>query len=294
MKYQDFELSCQDFERLAAELARERMMDVTLRADGLAHAAVCERCAARLASERALSAGLRALAATATTEAPGRVESALLAAFREQKAAGHPLSAEAAMSAVVVTPTFRRVPVNWRWWAVAAAVLMLCGLAAARLMNHPANPGNQPEVVRHPQPVAPAPEPRPVEPESISTTPDTPEPEVRDHLVAVSNGSRKMRVRPLPRAGAVESRAAKPETDGVEEVYSDFIPLGEGLAQGPMESGHLMRVRMPRSVLPRFGLPVNMERAGESINAEVLMGDDGMARAIRFASQVPKGTLARY
>lgn len=293
MKYQDFELSCQDFGRMAAELARERMMDAALRADGLAHAAVCERCAARLADERALSAGLRALAATAATEAPGRVESALLAAFREQKAADRPLADEAATPAVVVTPTFRRVSAGWRWWA-AAAVLLLCGLAAARLMNHSANPVNQPEVVHRPQPVAPAPEHKQVEPESISTRPDTPEPEVRDHLVAVSNGSRKMRVRPLQRAGVVAARDAKPEPDGVEEVYSDFIPLGEGLAQGPMESGHLMRVRMPRSVLPRFGLPVNMERAGESINAEVLMGDDGMARAIRFASQVPKGTLARY
>lgn len=291
MKYQDCELSCQDFERMATELARERMMDVALRADGLAHAAVCERCAARLADERALSAGLRALAATAATEAPGRVEAALLAAFREQQAAGSSLVAGVATSAVVVAPVFRRVPVNWRWWAAAAAaVLLLCGLAAARLMNHSARTISQPELVSHPQPVAP--EHKQVEPERISIRSDTPEPAGRDHLVAVSNGSRKMQVRPLQRAGAA-GPATTPDPDGVEEIYSDFIPLGEGLTQGPMESGHLMRVKMPRSVLPRFGLPMNMERAGEAINAEVLMGDDGMARAIRFASQVPKGTLAR-
>ena len=43
-----------------------------------------------------------------------------------------------------------------------------------------------------------------------------------------------------------------------------------------------MRVELPRSALMSFGLPMNMERAGERIKADVVVGEDGLARAIRF------------
>ena len=50
----------------------------------------------------------------------------------------------------------------------------------------------------------------------------------------------------------------------------------------PIDSGSLVRVELPRSALESFGLPMNMERAGERIKADVLVGSDGPARAIRF------------
>jgi hypothetical protein len=43
-----------------------------------------------------------------------------------------------------------------------------------------------------------------------------------------------------------------------------------------------MRVELPRSTLAGFGLPVNMERVNERVKADVLVGPDGQARAIRF------------
>jgi hypothetical protein len=49
-----------------------------------------------------------------------------------------------------------------------------------------------------------------------------------------------------------------------------------------MESGHVVRVELPRTALVSMGLPMNPERAGELVKADVLMGDDGVARAIRF------------
>ena len=39
---------------------------------------------------------------------------------------------------------------------------------------------------------------------------------------------------------------------------------------------------MPRFALARFGMPMNMDRADETIKADVLLGADGLARAIRF------------
>jgi hypothetical protein len=48
------------------------------------------------------------------------------------------------------------------------------------------------------------------------------------------------------------------------------------------QTGHIVRMKVPRSALIAFGVPMNMERAGELITADVMIGDDGLARAIRF------------
>ena len=47
-----------------------------------------------------------------------------------------------------------------------------------------------------------------------------------------------------------------------------------------MDGGQLMRVELPRSALMSFGLPMDMERATERIKADVVVGNDGLARAI--------------
>jgi hypothetical protein len=57
--------------------------------------------------------------------------------------------------------------------------------------------------------------------------------------------------------------------------------------QKPAESGEVMRVQvirvqMPRQALIAFGLPVNIERADVPVKADLLVGEDGLAHAIRF------------
>jgi hypothetical protein len=64
------------------------------------------------------------------------------------------------------------------------------------------------------------------------------------------------------------------------EMMTDFIPLVYD--PSPIELGRLVRVRLPRAALVAFGLPVNELRAEEPIQADVLLGDDGLARAVRF------------
>jgi hypothetical protein len=66
------------------------------------------------------------------------------------------------------------------------------------------------------------------------------------------------------------------------EYATDFVPLSYGGVQKPMESGEVIRLEMPRSALIAFGLPVNIDRADTPVKAELLLGEDGMARAIRF------------
>jgi hypothetical protein len=67
-----------------------------------------------------------------------------------------------------------------------------------------------------------------------------------------------------------------------DEVATDFLPLTFVDDSRAQESGHVVRVKVPRSALIAFGVPMNMERAGELITADVVIGNDGLARAIRF------------
>ncbi|HEX8476510.1 MAG TPA: hypothetical protein VF666_21110 [Pyrinomonadaceae bacterium] len=72
-------------------------------------------------------------------------------------------------------------------------------------------------------------------------------------------------------------------TGAVEtEIATDFFPLAGAMTLRQTDSGHVVRVELPRSALASFGLPVNTERLGERVKADVLFGDDGIARAIRF------------
>jgi hypothetical protein len=66
------------------------------------------------------------------------------------------------------------------------------------------------------------------------------------------------------------------------EIATDFIPLVQGESLSRMDGGQVVRVEMPRSALLAYGLPVNMERRDERIKADLVIGNDGLARAIRF------------
>ncbi len=66
------------------------------------------------------------------------------------------------------------------------------------------------------------------------------------------------------------------------EVVTEFAPLLYGDDWRPLDGGRLVRVRLPRSALSRFGLPVSQDRAAEPIHADVLVGHDGLARAVRL------------
>ena len=48
------------------------------------------------------------------------------------------------------------------------------------------------------------------------------------------------------------------------------------------EGGLVMRVEMSRYAMARFGFPVNVERYDERVKADVWIGIDGLAHAIRF------------
>jgi hypothetical protein len=64
------------------------------------------------------------------------------------------------------------------------------------------------------------------------------------------------------------------------EVVTEFFPLMDPAP--PMERGELLRVEVPASAMRLVGLPVREENLADRIQADVLVGEEGMARAIRF------------
>ena len=66
------------------------------------------------------------------------------------------------------------------------------------------------------------------------------------------------------------------------EIATDFFSLTGESTLAQMDGGHVVRVELPRSALVSMGLPMNGEQLNERVKADVLLGHDGVARAIRF------------
>lgn len=62
----------------------------------------------------------------------------------------------------------------------------------------------------------------------------------------------------------------------------EFIPLPNAPQLAPNEDVNLVRVEVPRSTMIALGYDVSAERASEPVEAEVVLGPDGLARAVRF------------
>ncbi len=62
-----------------------------------------------------------------------------------------------------------------------------------------------------------------------------------------------------------------------------FYPLPEAEALPPLENAMVVRVQVPVTSLRLMGVPVNEEDAGADVEADLLLGQDGLARGVRLA-----------
>jgi anti-sigma factor RsiW len=74
--------------------------------------------------------------------------------------------------------------------------------------------------------------------------------------------------------------------DGAED--DGFIPLPNAERVGPNDDVHVVQMELPRSAMLVVGYDVSPERVSEPVEAEVILGPDGLARAVRFMD--PDGT----
>jgi hypothetical protein len=70
------------------------------------------------------------------------------------------------------------------------------------------------------------------------------------------------------------------------EIATPFFALPFSDASLPLSQAAVIRVELPRSALAMTGLPVDEDRRSERVDADVVVGADGLARAIRFVHLV--------
>jgi hypothetical protein len=65
-----------------------------------------------------------------------------------------------------------------------------------------------------------------------------------------------------------------------EEIATEFFPLMYSTV--PVTSGHVVRMEVPETVMASFGLRAIGAGPRDTVLADVMVGDDGLARAVRF------------
>jgi hypothetical protein len=80
------------------------------------------------------------------------------------------------------------------------------------------------------------------------------------------------------------SDAPQVETPDVSVDLAGFVPWPGAFALPPLESGELRRVDLPRAALPALGLTAPASAAAV-VPADVVIGQDGLARAVRLVRQ---------
>lgn len=235
-------MNCQTFSELVSDIARDQMMDAAIRGQALAHTKECVSCAVQLRDQQRLTSDLRELVAAIKDEITSPVVWDRLSATFDSRKITHVKSNRRGLYAA---------------GAIAAMLIVAFGLVQRARQRQPT----------YAEATITA---------TFSGLPaQTNERKEKDVIVAVNRKSPVVRHRlpPAPRGLTIPINQPK-------EIATDFIVLTYDGEVG--SDAQMVRVELPRSAMAGFGLPVNMDRADQRVKADVLMGADGLARAIRF------------
>ena len=259
-------MNCQEFTPIMFDLARGRLPDIKARRDGLAHTENCATCGARLAQEKSLTFGLKAFADAAKAEqtTPQRVEANLLSALRASQQQPAPVA--------IHMFGFRRV---WGRLALVAATALVAAVPLWRNQSDSvgsvaADTAKVNSSFFNSQVNVPGESQKPRVYQEIPTPPAL----IRAKPVSARYAPKS---RAKPRAATEDSFTAHSR-----EIYTEYFPINDTGSTAPSEEFQVVRVSLPRSAMASFGLPVHPAQANERINADVIIGADGIARAVRF------------
>ena len=90
-------------------------------------------------------------------------------------------------------------------------------------------------------------------------------------------------VRESPARGEPKERSGRRESAIAKDDDTGKFTLLPGSWPDETEDAAVVRVRMQRGALGALGLPVNQELAGEWIQVDLLVGNDGFPQAVRLA-----------
>ena len=113
-------------------------------------------------------------------------------------------------------------------------------------------------------------------------------PEVRAQPKAVevpTPAATSRAVAPRPIAIARRGLEKRPQRVAQPGEIVSFVPLSPDARHDLLGSFQVARVLLPREALADLGVVLDANRVGEPIQADVVFGEDGLARAIRLAPQ---------
>ena len=84
---------------------------------------------------------------------------------------------------------------------------------------------------------------------------------------------------------SIDWTALLPAEMAGDAAAGDFIPLPNADRLPQDEDLNVVRVEVPRSAMIALGYSVTADRAAERVRADVVMGSDGLARAVRFLDE---------
>lgn len=91
---------------------------------------------------------------------------------------------------------------------------------------------------------------------------------------------------PAPAAAAMQTAANEsaqlPASSSQTSLTSGFVPVPYAGSLGPSGAAVVVRVRLPRSSLAELGYPVNEIPSQETVQADLVVGEDGWPRAVRI------------
>jgi len=249
-------MNCQEFERAVVEIDCGHLTGADAQASALAHAEICPQCAERLNRERRMTFGLRAFAVDeAAINAPERVRLALRAAFDERQGA----AAKRHVSIFSASHKLR--------WSLAAAAMLLISFSIIALW-----PRERGEKIGVAPPASP-------QPDISKNFPGPPPARSADEGPATRIRPPRSRAKRL--SGELIRRGPRLIVEGIDEKATLF-PLTFVAKSETTEFIQTVRVEIARSTLLMMGLPINIDRGERMIKADLIIGEDGVARAVRL------------
>ena len=270
-------MNCHEFEAVVVDLVRGEGVNSEMGTRCWAHAANCPHCADRLLQQEKLTAGFAALAAQTEQPVPqSQFEDVLRREFRRQFANAEGKRVDQPL--IIRTPHHGvRFKSLWGWAAVAAAVILasLVGILVERSrtatgsVQTAQNKTVSGTVMSH--------QPNAME---NTTTQTTSTGHAKSQRVSASSVSKKSHAEGGKKNPAPASQPAN-RLNPNDEVATSFYPLPYGSGLGLDEGWQIVRVSLRPDALASLGLALPNMPAG-TIKADVVLGEDGMARAIRF------------
>jgi hypothetical protein len=258
-------MTCDDCQAIVIDISRGADVDHALREDARRHAALCARCGEQQQEQQWLTTQFRAIAAAdADRQAPERVEIAALAAWRAEF--GAPRVSAHTLTPAPTTSTARR------WLLPGVAVAGLAAAAMAMIIVWPASQTEKNTPTAATTVVASRGSERTAVSERVSAA---------SASSTLGTSAEPLRNRENERAST--GPRVIPAVESVQATNRDpeFLPLPYVEPLRSTEVRHVVRVSMTSGDEMLLGVLPADRRNGQPFEADVLVGEDGIARAIR-------------